>query len=179
MFTSQRYFLCEIFTGAAATTHITLEVRHSTQIRRRSSSSHRFSPGVRKNWNFVNLFIFATIVRRVLVNKGEEEKVEGTHGLQMLDGSPLARLPTMPRFKIAKFSLIIKTVNHHHSQIIIHLPKLTLWSFLKNLDCESSSLMMFAVVELRFTEREVPWPGRQVRRGGTLPIVLIVPDKAF
>ena len=41
----------------------------------------------------------------MLVDKGEEDKVEGTHGLQMLDGSPLARLPTMPRFDIVKFSL--------------------------------------------------------------------------
>ena len=38
------------------------------------------------------------VTRRVLVNKGEEGEVEGTHGLQMLDGSPLARLPTIPRF---------------------------------------------------------------------------------
>ena len=40
------------------------------------------------------------VTRRVLVNKGEEGEVEGTHGLQMLDGSPLARLPTIPRFKL-------------------------------------------------------------------------------
>ena len=40
------------------------------------------------------------VTRRVLVNKGEEGEVEGTHGLQMLDGSPLAQLPTIPRFNV-------------------------------------------------------------------------------
>ena len=63
----------------------------------------------------VNIFNInvANIVRQVLVNKGEEERVEGTHGLQMLDGSPLARLPTMPRFD---FSLTINIVNYRHYQ---------------------------------------------------------------
>ena len=44
--------------------------------------------------------LYRSVTRRVLVNKGEEGEVEGTHGLQMLDGSPLARLPTIPRFKL-------------------------------------------------------------------------------
>ena len=42
------------------------------------------------------------------------------HQYQMLDGSPLARLPTMPRFIIAKFSLAINIVNHYQSAQVGH-----------------------------------------------------------
>ena len=44
-----------LFVDVADTTHITPEVRHSTQIRRRNLSSHRCSQGVRKHI-IVNLF---------------------------------------------------------------------------------------------------------------------------
>ena len=48
----------------------------------------------------ITIALSIIVARRLLVNKGEEGEVEGTHGLQMLDGSPLARLPTIPRFNV-------------------------------------------------------------------------------
>ena len=60
----------------------------------------KFSP-VLSRWTLsLTNMTSVTVTRRVLVNKGEEGEVEGTHGLQMLDGSPLARLPTIPRFNL-------------------------------------------------------------------------------